>query len=85
MLEQYIDKDSPETLRSLNILCVRLVFCLYAEDAGLFNSRTAFHDYLVKYGATDFRRALMDLFCCLIRLFLNATRIWSRTLLPSHT
>lgn len=65
LLEQYIDKDSPETLRSLNILCVRLVFCLYAEDAGLFNSRTAFHDYLVKYGATDFRRALMDLFVLL--------------------
>ena len=65
LLEQYIDKDSPETLRSLNILCVRLVFCLYAEDAGLFNSRTAFHDYLVKYGATDFRRALMELFVLL--------------------
>ena len=65
LLEQYIDKDSPETLRSLNILCVRLVFCLYAEDAGLFNSRTAFHDYLVKYGAIDFRRALMDLFVLL--------------------
>ncbi len=65
LLEQYIDKDSPETLRSLNILCVRLVFCLYAEDAGLFNSRTAFHDYLAKYGATDFRRALMDLFVLL--------------------
>ena len=65
LLEHYIDKDSPETLRSLNILCVRLVFCLYAEDAGLFNSRTAFHDYLVKYGATDFRRALMDLFVLL--------------------
>ena len=41
------------------------MFCLYAEDAGLFNSRTAFHDYLVKYGATDFRRALMDLFVLL--------------------
>ena len=65
LLEQYIDPNSPETLRSLNILCVRLVFCLYAEDAGLFNSHTAFHDYLVKYGATDFRRALMDLFVLL--------------------
>ncbi len=65
LLEQYIDPNSPETLRSLNILCVRLVFCLYAEDAGLFSSRTAFHDYLVKYGATDFRRALMDLFVVL--------------------
>ena len=65
LLEQYIDKDSPETLRSLNILCVRLVFCMYAEDAGLFATHTAFHDYLKKYGATDFRRALMDLFVLL--------------------
>ena len=65
LLEQYIDKDSPETLRSLNILCVRLVFCLYAEDAGLFPSKTAFHDYLQKYGAMDFRRALIDFFVLL--------------------
>ena len=65
LLEQYIDKDSSETLRSLNILCVRLVFCWYAEDAGLFPSKTAFHDYLQKYGATDFRRALIDFFVLL--------------------
>lgn len=62
LLEQYIDKDSVETLRSLNILCVRLVFCLYAEDAGLFNSKTSFHDYLAQYQAKDIRRALIDLF-----------------------
>ena len=65
LLEQYIDKDSPETLRSLNIFCVRLVFCLYAEDAGLFATRTAFHDYMQKHSAADFRRALMDLFVVL--------------------
>ena len=62
LLEQYIDKDSVATLKSLNILCVRLVFCLYAEDANLFGSRTAFHDYLAQYSAKDFRRALIDLF-----------------------
>ena len=62
LLEQYIDKDSVETLKSLNILCVRLVFCLYAEDAGLFNSRTAFHDYLAQFPANQVRRALIDLF-----------------------
>ncbi len=62
LLEQYIDKDSPETLRSLNILCVRLVFCLYAEDAGLFPSHTAFHDYLYNYKAGQFRSALIRLF-----------------------
>ena len=62
LLEQYIEKDSVATLKSLNILCVRLVFCLYAEDAGLFGSKTAFHDYLAHYDARDIRRALIDLF-----------------------
>ena len=62
LLKQYIDADKPETLRSLNVLCVRLVFCLYAEDAMLFGGKTAFHDYLVQYQAKDLRRALMDLF-----------------------
>ena len=62
LLEQYIEKDTPQTLHSLNVLCVRLVFCLYAEDAGLFGSKTAFHDYLAHYEARDIRRALLDLF-----------------------
>ena len=64
LLEQYGD-DDPEALRSLNILCVRLVFCLYAEDAGLFNNRTAFHDYLNAYPSQKLRRALVDLFAVL--------------------
>ena len=62
LLQQYIDPNDTETLRSLNILCVRLVFCLYAEDAFLFGSKTAFHDYLAHYEARDIRRALLDLF-----------------------
>ena len=62
LLEQYIDKTDAETLRSLNVLCVRLVFCLYAEDAVLFSSKTAFHDYLAPYPVKDVRRALIDLF-----------------------
>lgn len=60
--KQYIDADKPETLRSLNVLCVRLVFCLYAEDAMLFGTKTAFHDYLAQYQAKNIRRALIDLF-----------------------
>ena len=64
LLAQY-GADDPETLRSLNILCVRLVFCLYAEDAGLFNSRTSFHDYLNAYPSQKLRRALVDLFAIL--------------------
>ncbi len=62
LLKQYIDSDKPETLRSLNVLCVRLVFCLYAEDAMIFGRKTAFHDYLAQYQAKDIRRALIDLF-----------------------
>lgn len=60
LLTQY-DDNSPEALRWLNILCVRLVFCLYAEDAGVF-TRDQFHDFLVIYEAKDLRRALRDLF-----------------------
>lgn len=61
LLKQYKTPEDEETLKSLNALCVRLVFCLYAEDAGIFGGRTAFHDYL-KAHAADARRALIDLF-----------------------
>ena len=60
LLQQYGD-DNAETLRWLNILCVRIVFCLYAEDAGIF-THDQFHDFLVTYEAKDLRRALRDLF-----------------------
>ena len=60
MLKQYGERD-PETLQQLNILCVRLVFCLYAEDAGIF-TRDQFHDYLVKYDTEMMRSALLQLF-----------------------
>lgn len=60
LLEQY-DDNSPEALRWLNILCVRIVFCLYAEDAGVF-AHDQFHDYLVRYDAEDLRNALIRLF-----------------------
>ena len=65
LLKQYLEPEAPETLRSLNILCVRMVFCLYAEDAHLFGKKTAFHDYLAQYPAKDMRRALIDLFAVL--------------------
>ena len=60
LLRQY-DDDSPEALRWLNILCVRIVFCLYAEDAGVF-MHDQFHDYLSHYEAEDIRNALIRLF-----------------------
>lgn len=62
ILQQYINPDSPETLKSLNVLCVRLVFCLYAEDAGILGRHGMFHDYLAMYPADKMRGALIDLF-----------------------
>ncbi|MGI6356831.1 MAG: DNA methyltransferase [Lentisphaeria bacterium] len=62
ILKHYHDPTAAHTLKSLNILCVRLVFCLYAEDAGIFGNKKQFHDYLSRFEARDLRRALMDLF-----------------------
>ncbi|MBR0283172.1 MAG: SAM-dependent DNA methyltransferase, partial [Oscillibacter sp.] len=61
LLKQYKNPESPETLRSLNALCVRLVFCFYAEDAGVFKKKKRFHDYLDAHRAED-RNALINLF-----------------------
>ena len=60
LLKQY-DDNSPEALRWLNILCVRIVFCLYAEDAEIF-LHDQFHDYLARYEVDDLRNALIRLF-----------------------
>ena len=57
--KRYKNSDSKDSLRSLNILCVRIVFMLYAEDSELF-SKNQFHDFLKKQ--SNPRRALMDLF-----------------------
>lgn len=62
LYKQYNDPDSPEAQQSLNALCVRLVFCLYAEDAGIFGEHNMFHNYLSNYAVKDVRRALIDLF-----------------------
>ena len=61
-LKQYKNPDDPETLKSLNKLCVRLVFCLYAEDAGIFGRKNLFHDYLAQFDAKAARKGLRDLF-----------------------
>ena len=55
-------KISSEMLHDINVLCVRLVFCLYAEDAGVFGRRDMFHDYLAQYNTKDMRQALIRLF-----------------------
>lgn len=61
LLKEYKDPDDPETLKNLNALCVRLVFCLYAEDAGIFGSHKMFHNYLQAH-EKEIRRTLIDLF-----------------------
>ena len=61
LLKQYAEPESEQTLKSLNALCVRLVFCLYAEVSGIFGKRNMFHDYLQAHRAED-RRALINLF-----------------------
>lgn len=60
LLEQFGDSDEV-TLRQLNILCVRLVFLLYAEDAGVYR-HNQFYDYLIGVDAAHTRSALLELF-----------------------
>lgn len=62
LLKKYKDPENADTLRSLNMLCVRLVFCLYAEDAGIFGRKDMFHDYLANVEPKKIRLALLDLF-----------------------
>lgn len=62
LLAQYINPDSEEVRQSLNKLCVRLVFCLYAEDALLFKTKSQFHDYLKGLDLRCTRYGLQALF-----------------------
>jgi type I restriction-modification system DNA methylase subunit len=56
-----IETDKEEQ-RSLNILIVRLVFLLYAEDADILQSHQAFCNYMKKIPAERFRAGLISLF-----------------------
>ncbi len=61
--KQYKDITNEQSQKDLNELCVRLVFCLYAEDAGLFGRKNVFHDYLSKYDNLGLmRKNLIELF-----------------------
>lgn len=60
--KQYKDPTNEHSQKSLNALCVRLVFCLYAEDSGLFGHHAMFHDYLASYQTKHMRIALINLF-----------------------
>ena len=65
ILAQYRNPESEASQKALNKLCVRLVFCLYAEDAGMFGSKNMFHDYMAQFRAGEFREKLIKLFCIL--------------------
>ncbi|MBO6260567.1 MAG: class I SAM-dependent DNA methyltransferase [Lachnospiraceae bacterium] len=63
LLKEYLDPANEDSLKSLNMLCVRLVFCLYAEDARIFGtSGHMFHDYMAEFPTKDMRKALIELF-----------------------
>ncbi|MBQ8121873.1 MAG: methylase [Ruminococcus sp.] len=62
LIKQYKNPDSTETLKSLNMLCVRLVFCLYAEDAGIFGSHEMFGQYLKQFPTKQVREEIIKLF-----------------------
>ena len=62
ILAQYKDPTNQDSQKALNKLCVRLVFCLYAEDAGIFGSKNMFHDYMEQFSASEFREKLIKLF-----------------------
>lgn len=62
LAKQYADPTTERAMKSLNILCVRIVFCLYAEDAGIFGQHGLFHDYLEEFDARKMRKAMIELF-----------------------
>lgn len=61
-MKQYEDPTDLSAQHNINVLCVRLVFCFFAEDAGLFKSHSAFHDYLASYTLENMQGALRELF-----------------------
>ena len=62
LAKQYVDPTTERAMKGLNILCVRMVFCLYAEDAGIFGQHGMFHDYLEEFDARKMRKAMIELF-----------------------
>lgn len=62
LAKQYVNPTTERAMKSLNILCVRIVFCLYAEDAGIFGQHGMFHDYLEEFDTKHMRKAVIELF-----------------------
>lgn len=62
IFSNYSDLDENKVKHSINQLCVRLVFCLYAEDAKLFGSKEAFYNYLKDVKPAQIGLKLKELF-----------------------
>lgn len=62
IFDNYKQLDEDKVKHSINSLCVRLVFCLYAEDAGLFDSKEAFYNYLKNVEPNQIGLKLKELF-----------------------
>ena len=62
--KQYGGNMNDQQKHELNVLCVRLVFCLYAEDAGIFD-KNQFGDYLRDFPTEMLHYKLKDLFIAL--------------------
>ncbi|MCD7804520.1 MAG: N-6 DNA methylase [Oscillospiraceae bacterium] len=62
LLKQYPEPHNERTYQDLNVLCVRLVFCLYAEDADIFGEHLKFNKYLRSFDTQHTRKALQNLF-----------------------
>ena len=60
----YHDPDSEESHHALSVLCTRLMFLMFCEDAGLIE-QGLFQRYIEANDAPHLRRALIDLFCWL--------------------
>ena len=63
-MEEYKKYGGPSErdFHQLNVLCVRIVFCLYAEDSGLFGRRDAFLKYMEGWKWENAQDALQKLF-----------------------
>lgn len=61
LADRYQDPEDAQARHSLNVIMVRLVFCLFAEDAGIF-PRYAFYDYLDGVQTRNVRSSLKELF-----------------------
>ena len=66
LVAKCLEPHNPDTLKSLNIFCVRLVFCFYAEDTGLFgDEKTLFDEYVRSFSPEHLRDGLKKLFVAL--------------------